>query len=326
MDVSVIIINYRTAELTIQCIESLYREVQDIIFEVIVVDNASGDGSLKKIQAFFKNQIRIVDSFENLGFGNGNNLGAKEASGRYLFFLNPDTLLINNAVKLLMDYLDQNAQVGIVGGNLYTMEGGAAPSYCLTFDSPKQEKKDSRWISILGSKIKSKLKTFNKNGFADSFNISDDPLSVAYIFGADLMIRRELFEELGGFDPEFFMYAEEEELSWRVKERGFAIMNVPQAKIIHLEGASTQSDVTFNQRQYCMRMNGKLIFFRKCYGLEGMESFYRFRKRFYQRNIQFQKMKGKDPDKTLASLQMKTLEQEYLKYKELLDNKKTWQK
>ena len=115
------------------------------------------------------------------------------------------------------------------------------------------------------------------------FNDTNQKIEVAYIFGADMMVKKKLFEQLGGFDEDFFMYAEEEELSWRIKKRGEKIYNIPQAKIIHLEGATLEKQHDFNEKQFKLRINGTMTYFWKRYGREGIYQFYKFRALRYQR-------------------------------------------
>ena len=315
MDVSVIIVNYCTADLVIDCINSVFNKTSGVTYEIIVVDNASGDDSVSRLQSVFGEKIRLIPSTENLGFGKGNNLGVKFASGKYLFLLNPDTYLLNNAIKVLADFLDVNPRVGVAGGNLFFPDESPAPSFCREFDMPHQEVICSRWKEILGGRLKKKLGMREKEPFSKEFNHSAKPIPVAYIFGADMMVRHDLFLKLNGFDPEFFMYAEEEELSWRICKAGYEIVSIPEARIVHLEGAATQSDGGFNERQFRMRMNGKLVYYRKCFGQEGMETFYSARMRRYKRLMALAKLRGRDPKASQASVMLECLEDEYSKSK-----------
>ena len=275
MDVSIIIINYKTPELVIDCIESIKNKTKDINYEIIVVDNDSNDDSPQILKNKLDNDIKFVVSDTNLGFGKANNLGYQYATGKYLFLLNSDTLLINNAIKIMFDYLEKNNDVGIVGGNLYSAEYTPNPSYCMYFDSIELKKKESTWKSIFFQTLKRKFKA--KSQRIEGFNYSNMPIDVAYIFGADLMISKELFKTLKGFDKDFFMYYEEQELSYRVNKMGYKIINIPDARIIHYDGVSTKKENQFSNRQYQMRLNGAFIYFYKVYGLDGFEDFYKYR-------------------------------------------------
>jgi GT2 family glycosyltransferase len=223
MDVSIIIVNYNTKALLKQCLISVFEKTQDIHFEVIVVDNASHDGSPQMMQEEFP-KVTFIESPENLGFGRANNLGAQYAKGKYLFLLNSDTIVLNNAVKILATFLDNNPKVGICGGNLFDADKNPAISYDMLLPSILQE------VNIFFAGILGKLR-YGKN---IRFNHTQQPKKVGYISGADFMIRHDLFRHLDGFDPDFFMYYEETELTFRVKIVGYAVYSVPHAEIIHL--------------------------------------------------------------------------------------------
>lgn len=220
-DVSIIIVNYNTSELTAKCIDSIIEKTADIEYEIIVVDNAS-----KEDTGILRNNrhIRFVASDTNLGFGKANNLGAQNAEGEYLFFLNPDTYLINNAVYILYKAISENSETGICGGNLYKMDMTPNHSFKMNFPGIWAELTDT--VS----------KVFSRRNL--DFNYTGKPKKVAYITGADLMIKKELFVKAGGFDKDFFMYFEETYLCHTVKALGYDIVSIPEARIVHLEGSS----------------------------------------------------------------------------------------
>lgn len=314
MDVSIIIVNYHSTQMIIDCVNSIREHTAGLRYEVLVVDNGSTEEDRTTFFQQLGESIRLLPAGENLGFGKANNLGASHASGKYLFLLNPDTILMNNAIKSLFDYLEANPETGIAGGNLYSPDGKPTGSYCLRFDDPEEEIEMSKWSTILKKKVQEKRGAKNARPFAFSFNYSDAPIPVAYVFGADMMLSRALFEEIGGFDPDFFMYAEEEELTWRVHQKGYEVVCVPSARIIHLEGATQKSGEAFSERQFRMRMNGKLIFYRKCYGIEGMNTFYHSRCLQYRRLIRFAQLRGKKAENTQAYRMLEALQDEYRKY------------
>lgn len=248
IDVSIIIVNYNTLKLTKECIESVQRHTKDIRYEIIVIDNCSKDGS----KDFFSNfsGISYIYSNSNDGFGRANNKGIKYAKGRNILFLNSDTILLNNSVKILSDFLDSNAKVGACGGNLYYEDMSPNTSYFLSFPS-------------LGSEIDSLLfdRLSNWTGKRrESFNFGESPKKVAYISGADLMIKKSILEECGSFDPDFFMYYEETELCYRISKAGYRIMSVPKSKIIHLTGKSQTRKSRVPSSTY---LKSKLIYINK---------------------------------------------------------------
>ncbi len=310
MDISVIIVNYHSAEMVIDCINSIYSQTQGVSYEIIVVDNASNDGSVEALRGTFGDQIVLIPSPENLGFGKANNLGAKKATGKYLFLLNPDTILVNNAIKILCDYMEDNPSVGVAGGNLYSPEMAPTPSFCRSFDDIQSEKKNASWRKLLGDRICAKLH-IGQNRPMSEFNYTDTPEEVAYIFGADMLLSRKLFEQVGGFDPDFFMYGEEEELTWRITEQGYDVMSVPQAKIIHLEGATVNAQHTFNPRQFKMRMTGAMTYFLKRFGQAGVKEFFRLRTMRYDRILKIAKLQGKYRPNMTAQLQKQCLAEAY---------------
>lgn len=250
MDVSVIIVNFCTAGLVTDAVASVMRFTEGVSYEVIIVDNASPDGSGAELQTRYvgNETVKVILSDENLGFGGANNLGFGESRGRNIFLLNPDTVLQNDAVSLLSIYLDDNEQVGVCGGNLYTAEGQPTSSFKRLFPSVGAE------LSSLLCHIPEKLR-YGRNV---TFNHTRHALDVAFIVGADLMIRRSLAEELGLFDTSFFMYYEETDLCRRVKDAGFKVRSLPSARICHLEGRSIsnpdrKAEINFNSRNIYLK-------------------------------------------------------------------------
>lgn len=256
MDVSIIIVNYNTLKVTAECIESVFKMTSGISFEVILIDNASTDGSKEHFSA--DTRIRYIYSESNLGFGKANNEAIGLATGRNILFLNPDTLLLNNAVKILSDYLDCNERVGACGGNLYNAEMSPVISFERRFPSILSEVdylfKGYLYKLLYGSDVK--------------FNHSGKNIDVAYIVGADLMVRRTVLDEVGGFDPHFFMYYEEVELCRRIFKRNYRICNLPSAEIMHLEGMSTQKKDIIETliRSEGLRLHGRKIYFDLTHG------------------------------------------------------------
>lgn len=317
MDISIIIVNYNSINMVIDCINSIFEKTKNVTYEIIVVDNASQNNIEQVLRKEFGNNVKIVLSNKNLGFGKANNLGASYAKGKYLFLLNPDTILINNAIKKLYDYLKSNPKVGVAGGNLYTPELLPTPSHCLIFDDLKTEYDKSTWHNIIKEKIVQKIH-MKKKGILNKkvFNYSGYVQKVAYVFGADMMLSKELFDELNGFDSDFFMYAEEQELSWRISRKGYDIVNVPDAKIIHLEGATVKEQNKFSERQFKMRMHGTLTYFKKRFGITGVKEFYNLRSRRYSRLIKMAKLQHKLNNSFVPLIQKQCLDevfQDFLK-------------
>lgn len=252
VDVSIILVNYNTLSLLNDALDSLFCLSSGFSFEVIVVDNNSSQDPSPELASRFGDRVRCVRLPKNVGFGRANNVGFDLASGRMMFLLNPDTVLINNAIKILLDYIDSHPKVGVVGGNLYDKEHRAGVSHKYFGESLAFEL-DSLFYEPIGRLIYGRNRVFNH---------TSHPLRVAYIIGADMMIRRSVLDCVSGFDPDFFMYAEESELSFRVRKAGYQIINVPQAKIVHLEGGSFD----FSENRERMMLRGKVLYYEKCYG------------------------------------------------------------
>ena len=244
MDVSVIIVNYNTISLLVDAVDSVIEKTESIEYEIIVVDNASSDNSKNILAEKYGNKVIFISLSENIGFGRANNEAVKIAKGRNLFFLNPDTILLNNAVKILSDYLDNNPRVGCCGGNLVDNDGKPVHSFARFFFSLIFDE-----INQLFMRLPEKT-LYGKNAF---YNYTDKPLKVCFITGADLMIKKNLFKILNGFDPDFFMYYEDSELEHRVNKAGYKIYSIPNALIKHLEGKSFSNSLDRQRRIYYSR-------------------------------------------------------------------------
>ncbi len=240
-DVSIIIVNYNTKDFIINCLNSIFEQTGGVQCETIVVDNCSVDGSQQVIAEFFP-QVILIQNKINLGFGKANNLGAKLATGKYLFFLNSDTILLNNAISFLFNFNElnkTNLKIGVSGGILFDSDKSEIRSF-----GPLPTK-----IHILRSimgllpgfpRMKSKEAIyFNKNGF----------LEVGYVTGADMFIQKSIFETIGGFDPEFFMYYEETDLQHRLKDSGYHNFVISGPGIIHYEGSSFDKSKANNTKR-----------------------------------------------------------------------------
>lgn len=255
-DVSVIIVNYNTSVLIKNLLKTIEDKTEGVSCEVIVVDNNPTEQFSIDLKDYL-DKIIYLPLKENVGFGRANNEGLKVAKGRNIFFLNPDTLLLNNAIKILSDYLDNNEKVGVCGGNLYDKDMNPTHSYQMTFPSLTWELNlffgRSLWYRLLYGK-------------SFTFNYSSKPKEVAYITGADMMVKRQVLEEVGAFNPAFFMYYEETELSYRIHKNGYKIVNIPEVKITHLEGKSISTNfskqqmlLTSRKTYYTLTVGKKII-------------------------------------------------------------------
>lgn len=228
MDVSVIIVNYNTLKMTSDCIESVLRHTAGLQYEIILVDNASTDGSREHFSAM--EGIRYIYNEENLGFGRANNEGLKYASGRNILFLNSDTVVLDNSIAELSRHLDENPRTGACGGNLVTPDLKPCQSFHRYRLGAFYE------LNILLHYLPQKL-LYGKN---IEYNYTRRPLKVGYIIGADLIVPRRVLDEAGAFNPAFFLFFEETELCWRIARAGYRIECIPDSKIVHIGGATTK--------------------------------------------------------------------------------------
>lgn len=301
--VSIIIVNYNTEELLDNCIVSINQHTQGVDYEIIVVDNNSEKDSL-----FFlvekHSAVRFYFSEENHGFGRANNIGASIAKGEYLFFLNPDTLLINNALFILHEYQKKHREVGVCGGNMYRGDMSPAVSFH-TLDFYKRE-----FMILLNKK------------WQQGFNATNQPQAVNVIMGADLFVSKSLFLEFKGFDKDFFMYFEEVELCDRIRKAGYKIMSVPEAKIIHLEGGAAENkSEELNRWSYREHWYSKFIYFSKTKGKVATKSIYFLHMLKLELAVSFFSLKRNGGKVYYWEQKRNVIKNTFAKYQEYLSNK-----
>lgn len=261
MDVSIIMINYNTLDLTVKALEGLYEYTKGLSFEVIVIDNKSPDNSGEELKRIFGDKIKLIMAKENLGTSKAFNRARSEATGKYVLWLNTDIIFTENFIYELFVYMENNPDCGICGGNLLDGDYRPCHSYLKDIISLKTVKRDFSFLFRLKNKI------FNL-GMNHQYNFLGKPIEVGYITGADMMIRGDIFDKIGGFDEDIFMYAEEVEFTFRVKKNtDYKVVSVPSAKLIHLGGRSVSSD-RFSIKRESMILNGNTVYFYKSYGKE----------------------------------------------------------
>jgi N-acetylglucosaminyl-diphospho-decaprenol L-rhamnosyltransferase len=229
-DLSIVLINYNGSIFLNECLNSIQKMTNHCHYEAIVVDNCSTDDSTKIIKDKFPS-FQLICSQTNLGFGKANNLAVKYSQGKYLLFLNTDTILTENTVKILSDYLDRHEDVGAIGSRVvfedssYQLSAGKLPSIGIELIDKIRYALDRRWHSSI----------------SDFYSKQHSQVAeVGWVTGACLMMRRDLFDRIGGFDEKFFMYFEDKDLCKRVREAGFKVIYYPHTSIIHLLGGSSQ--------------------------------------------------------------------------------------
>ena len=228
---TVIVVSYETRDLTLACLASLYETTAPDPPEVVVVDNASTDGSATAIAERFP-QVTLIALDENLGFARACNLGAERSSGEQILLLNPDTIVRPGAIAAISRDLDAHPEAGILGGRTFDENGALNPTSCWGRPTP--------WsLLCMGIGLSS---LFRGSRLFDPEALGgwerDDEREVDIVTGCLLLIRRDLWEELGGFDGDFFMYGEDADLSLRARALGARPRLCPAAEIVHVMGAS----------------------------------------------------------------------------------------
>lgn len=230
IEVSVIIVNYNTRDLLRNCILSLKKNTSGVSYEIIVVDNDSSDDSDIMISKEFP-EVIFVKSGGNLGFGRANNIGMYKAKGEYLFLLNSDTLVRNNALRIFLDFARNcGSDFGAAGCILKGPDDAPCHSYG-PFIVPSSELRN----------IAGKFLRFLKDSSHLHPNEVDAPIEVEYITGADIFLPKRVFEITEGFDPDFFLYCEEVDWQKRMADLGLKRYIIPGPDIVHLEGGSDAS-------------------------------------------------------------------------------------
>lgn len=253
IDVSIIIVNYNTCELTCQCLRTLFDFTRHLDFEVILVDNASHDGTICAVRDLFP-QVRIIANQENFGFGTANNIGAKVAGGKYLFLLNSDTLLVENVVLKLFQFMEQHPEIASCGGNMIDAEGHPMPSH---------GRFPTVWAEIPG--ISRLFPRYYRTKLAVGQTANEGDIhDIAYLGGADIFIRKSVFDDMGGFDENYFLYYEETDLYFRMHRRGYHSILLQDAHLVHLEGGSQKIDKRVpNVKKFAIIFRSKMYYFSK---------------------------------------------------------------
>jgi N-acetylglucosaminyl-diphospho-decaprenol L-rhamnosyltransferase len=230
-ELSVLVVAYRNVELTRECLASVYAETR-ADFEVVVVDNASGDGTAEMVAAEFP-QARLVALDENVGFARGNNIGAQHARGEWLLLLNPDTVVLDGALDALLAFGRANPEAGLYGGRTLYPDGRLNPTSCWGLPT--------LWSTFCFAAGLSTLRRGSPVFDPESLGPwkRDSVRRVGIVTGCLLLVRRDLWERLGGFDPRFWMYGEDLDLAVRTHAMGLRPMITPTATIVHVVGASS---------------------------------------------------------------------------------------
>ncbi|TDF96221.1 glycosyltransferase family 2 protein [Paenibacillus piri] len=233
MDLSIIILNYNTCELTINAIKSVYASHTHYKYEIIVVDNNSADASVQTINENFPSTV-LIKNDENYGFAKGNNIGIRKATGRYILLLNSDTEVQEDTLETMIAFMDSNRSIGAAGCKVVLPDGSLDKACRRGFPTPSASFYYAFGIS----------KLFPDSPRLNQYQLShldpDQDYPVDCLVGAFMMVRREAFEQVGLLDENFFMYGEDIDWCYRIKQGGWNIHYYPYTQIVHHKGASSR--------------------------------------------------------------------------------------
>ena len=253
MDVSVVIVNWNSIAYLRDCINSIREHTRDLSFEIIVVDNASPAGDAELLESQFQGII-VIKSAENLGFAGANNVGFRRSTGAYVLFLNPDTKLVGPALDLMVQGMRSLPDAGIVGCKLLNSDLSIQTSCIQTFPTILNQLLDSDYLRLRWPN--SKLW-----GTASLFSNSAQPAKVEVISGACMLVRREVFEQVGLFTEDYFMYAEDLDLCYKVEQAGHSNYYLGTGTVIHHGGKSSNPEKATQMKwksiaQFCEKRRG----------------------------------------------------------------------
>ncbi|MDY0083127.1 MAG: glycosyltransferase [Ignavibacteriaceae bacterium] len=233
MDLSIIIVNYNVKEFLQNLIHSIEKASLNLTKEIIVIDNASDDGSVEFIREKFP-QVNLVANKTNLGFGKANNIGLKQAKGKYILLINPDTIVAEDTFEKMIQFFESNDNVGLAGCKILNPDGTLQLACRRSFPGP--------WTSF--TKVTGLSTLFPKSRIFARYNLTyldeNDTYEVDAISGSFMMMKREVYEKTGGFDEQFFMYGEDLDLCYRIQKAGYKVFYVHPTQIIHYKGESAK--------------------------------------------------------------------------------------
>ncbi|HEX9973534.1 MAG TPA: glycosyltransferase [bacterium] len=233
MDLSIIIVSFNVKEFLEQAINSIKQSCKDIAYELFVVDNASSDGSVEFIQRKFPD-VHLIANLENRGFAGANNQALKLASGKFILLINPDTIVQEDTFSVILDFFDHHPECGMVGCKIMNPDGSLQLACRRSFPTP--------WVAF--TKIIGLSKLFPNTRLFGRYNLTyldpDQTYEVEAISGSFMFFRREVIDKVGYLDESFFMYGEDLDWCFRIREAGWKIHYLPDTKIIHFKGESSK--------------------------------------------------------------------------------------
>lgn len=234
MKLSVVILNYNVRYFLHQCILSVQRATKNIETEIIVIDNASADDSCQMVKDVFPH-VTLIENKENVGFSKANNQAVKVATGEYVCILNPDTAVAEGAFEKCLGTLESSANIGAIGVYLLDGTGNFLPESKRNIPTP--------WVSLL------KMLGFTKKYYASHLSEAETG-HASVLVGAFMFLKRAIYNQVGGFDEDYFMYGEDIDLSYKIEQAGYKNHYIGSTETLHYKGESTQKDAAYLDRFY----------------------------------------------------------------------------
>lgn len=233
MDLSILILNYNTCKLTLDCLQSVFASNTSYTFEVIVIDNDSSDSSVESIARDYP-QATLIANDDNIGFARGNNQGMEIATGRYVLLLNSDTIVQEDTLQTMIYFMDENPTVGASGCKVILPDGSLDKACRRGFPTPSA----SFYYAFGIARLFPDHPKFNQYQLGHLDENEEYPVDC--LIGAFMMVRQETIDQVGGLDETFFMYGEDVDWCYRIKQAGWGIHYYPRTTIIHLKGGSAR--------------------------------------------------------------------------------------
>ena len=302
-DIGFIIVNFNTSAYTINCVESIQKNTSPKLkYKIIIIDNNSALAdylNLKNLEVH--DNIIIIRNEKNIGFGGGNMTGVKYCNPKYYYFINNDTMLLNDCASILYNFMEKNPEAGISSGQMYDENGDLGINFNYFPDLK---------IKLIGSNI---LRIFNPKKYPKKGINYRQPIKVQVLNGSSLFTRAEVFDNIGGFDTSLFLYCEEEDICLRFKDSGYACYLVPEARYIHYLGKSSTQDTNTDFELLKEFYISQHILYRKHFGriasyiwrfTQSIRSFRKFYKSSFYVSLGFFILKGANINESLRYRQV----------------------
>lgn len=250
MDASIVIVNWNTKDLLIDCIDSIYRTTKNLSFEILVVDNGSSDNSVETLRKSFYH-VKIIENNHNQGFAKACNQALRQIGAKYAILLNTDTILLDGTIEKAIEFMDKNPTVGICGGQLLNRDGSKQNSIA---NIPNLA------TELLNKSLLRRL--FPQKYLGKELEI-EKPIEVESIIGAFMVIRKEAINDVGLMDEAYFFFFEETDWCMMMRNKGWKVIHHPDVKLYHLQGQTAKKVHIAARIEY---WRSRYIFFRKHYG------------------------------------------------------------